>query len=252
MDAFEHNGQLMSFSAHGTGAPVTIWAHGWGRDRSDLLPLAQGSTLSGRHIVVDFPGFGQSPRPKADWWIGDYADFMHAFIVQQCGGSCLWVGHSFGGRVGVRLAARYPDAVHKMALIAAHGLKTRRSVWKNILIAGKVRVFKTLKILARSPQQLERLRSRFGSADYKTAGAMRPIFLNVLSETLENDAAQIVCPVTLIYGEADSETPPDMGARYHALIKGSEFHVLPGLDHYTLLSSGRHRTLKHLKTFFES
>ena len=227
-----------------TDGQAMIWAHGWGQNHQAMLALAQSFETSGPQVLVDFPGFGASPPPQGDWGTEDYADHMAGFIRQHNLGKVLWIGHSFGGRVGVQLAARHPDLISGMVLIAAAGLPRPQSFWKKL----RVLVYKILKHL---PINKDWLRRKFGSKDYLNAGALRGVFLKVVRENLSAQAAQIKCPVLLIYGEDDTETPPSIGTLYKSLIPGAEMVLLPGHDHYTVMAQGRHLTARHIKEFLE-
>ena len=89
-------------------APVILWAHGWGQSHKGFMPFAQSFESSAKHVLVDFPGFGNSPAPHDIGSTAEYADAMAGFIKEQCGGEVIWVGHSFGCRVGLQMAAREP------------------------------------------------------------------------------------------------------------------------------------------------
>src|SRR5207248_3158287 len=83
------------------------------------------------------PGFGASPPPPAVWGTADYADAMAEWIATLPAGRRVWIGHSFGCRVGLQLAARHPDSVHGIVLIAAAGLPPRRSPAARMRIAAR-------------------------------------------------------------------------------------------------------------------
>jgi pimeloyl-ACP methyl ester carboxylesterase len=87
----------------------------------------------------------------------------------------------------------------------------------------------------------DRLRERYGSADYRAAGAMRPVLVKAVNEDLSDVARRIRMPVMLVHGASDRESPPDIAARLQALIPGSRLHLLQGFDHYTILVDGRHQ-----------
>jgi pimeloyl-ACP methyl ester carboxylesterase len=218
--------------------PHVIWAHGWGQDRSAFRPLAGSLARFAHHTLIDFPGFGDSPRPPEDWDTADYADAVAEWLATLPRGRRVWVGHSFGCRVGLRLAARHPQAIDAMVLVAAAGLKRQRSLVERMRIAIRVRLFKALKLLERLGLDISAQKQKFGSADYRNAGAMRPIFVKVVAEDQTEVAQKIRCPVTLIYGAGDQETPPEIGERLSRLIPGSTLKILPGLDHYTVLTDG--------------
>ena len=75
--------------------------------------------------------------------------------------------------------------------------------------------------------------------------------VKVNHEDLSDLVPQITCPVKLIYGENDDETPPEIGERLNKLIKDSEMVHLAGQDHYSVLSEGRHQVAPILKKFID-
>jgi pimeloyl-ACP methyl ester carboxylesterase len=231
-----------------------VWAHGWGQNRAAMQPLAQSLFALGTHDFLDFPGFGTSPKPETAWTTADYADIAKAWLDQHgTGKPVIWIGHSFGCRVGIQLAARHPGTIDRMMLIAAAGLRRKRSALQQAKFKTRVYTYKALKHLAPlAGVSQEQLRDRFGSADYKAAGAMRDILLNVVNEDLTDVATRITCPVQIVYGARDTETPPEIGERLHQLIPASTLTVLEGLDHYTVLSQGRHQVAKRLKSMLEA
>ena len=113
------------------GAAELIWAHGWGHTYQALLPPAQAMRPLADSWLIDLPGFGASPVPPAAWGTEDYADAMAEWDCRDPAGGRkrrTWVGHSFGCRVGLQLAARHPRAVEALFLIAAAGLPPHRSL----------------------------------------------------------------------------------------------------------------------------
>jgi len=219
-------------------AAHVIWAHGWGQDHRAFLPLAQSLERAAHHTLVDFPGFGLSPPPADAWDTADYADAMAEWLATQPRGRRIWVGHSFGCRVGMRLAARHPEAVDGMVLAAGAGLQPQRSFANKMRIAVRIRLFKTLKLMEKLGVDVSAQKARFGSADYRNAGVMRPILVKVVGEDQTDVARQIRSKVALFYGEKDDQTPPEMGERLSRLIPDATLSILPGLDHYTILTDG--------------
>lgn len=231
--------------------PHIVWAHGWGQSHAAFLPLMQPFETQAAHTLLDLPGFGASPVPGTVWGTADYADAAASFIRAVIGGPVIWVGHSFGCRVGLQLAARHPDLVQGLFLIAAAGLKPKRPIFKTAYIKARIFLFKTLKRLIPLGLNEQALYRFFGSPDYRNASALRPIFVKVVNEDLTDTARCVSCPTTLIYGTLDTETPLEIGQRLNRLIQGSELVALDGLDHYSILGEGRHRVAPAFKSFLE-
>jgi pimeloyl-ACP methyl ester carboxylesterase len=221
-------------------APQLIWAHGWGHSHTALAPLAEAMRPRADSWLVDLPGFGASPVP-GPWGTADYADAMAEFLSGLPARKRVWVGHSFGCRVGVQLAARHPNAVAALFLIAAAGLPPHRSLWARARHMPRNLAFRAVRAMTPEGPVRDRLRERHGSSDYRNAGAMRPVLVKAVSEDLSDAARQIRIPVVLVHGEADSESPPEIAAQFHALIPSSRLHLLRGFDHWTILTEGRHQ-----------
>jgi pimeloyl-ACP methyl ester carboxylesterase len=97
----------------------------------------------------------------------------------------------------------------------------------------------------------DRLRARFGSADYHAAGKLRPILVKAVTEDLTAVAGAVRVPVVLVYGDHDRETPPEMGMRFNKLMPQSRLYVLRGFDHWDILTDGRHQIVQRLGEFLE-
>jgi pimeloyl-ACP methyl ester carboxylesterase len=228
-----------------------IWAHGWGQTHEALLPLAQAMRRSARSTLIDFPGFGASPVPPAPWSTADYADAMAEWLGGLPPARRIWIAHSFGCRVGLQLAARHPATLAGLFLVAAAGLPPRRTPWVRVRVAARRWAFRVARQFTREGLARDRLRARFGSADYRAAGPLRPILVKAVAEDLTAIAGAVRVPAVLVYGDQDRETPPEMGARLNRLMPQSRLYVLRGFDHWSLLSDGRHLIIQRLGELLE-
>ncbi len=195
--------------ANGPG-PLMVGLHGWGRDHRDF-----SSVLSGYpHLLIDLPGFGVSPPPTATWGAADYASCVagvldsRAAVTGEVGGAAVVIGHSFGGRVAVCLAASRPDLVRAMVLCGVPLIRSPR--------AGKVPVGYRLGRKARqmgllSNRRFEAMRRARSSDDYNAAiGVMRSVLVRVVNESYDEQLAAARCPVAMVWGSRDRAVPPTM------------------------------------------
>jgi pimeloyl-ACP methyl ester carboxylesterase len=212
----------------GDGSPAALGLHGWGRDRTDL-----GTALSGMDaVLVDLPGFGASPAPPEAWGAQGYAEGMLP-LLEEFAGPVVVLGHSFGGRVAVCLAAAHPERVRALVLTGVPLLRpsgARRPAMKYRAIRSLHRA--GLVSLAR----LERARFRYGSRDYRAAsGVMRHVLVRAVNESYERELDVIRCPVELVWGQDDSEAPLAVAKRAAEMIPTARLTILPGKDHFTAL-----------------
>lgn len=215
------------------GQPARVVAlHGWGRTGADFSAILEGLDAVAPHL----PGFGITPPPDRAWGSAEYAELVGAALAES-GGPVLLVGHSFGGRVAVRLAAGRPELVAGLVLTGVPLLRLRPAPRPSL----RFRAVKALASRGVLPEGvLQRLRDRSGSEDYRRAqGVMREILVRVIAEDYREDLARIAAagtPVRLVWGELDDSAPLDAARAAAALVPGSELVVVPGGGH--LLEGG--------------
>ena len=211
---------------YGSGDPLVIALHGWGRDRRDF-----GMVLAGLNAVsVDLPGFGTSPPPTGVVGAAGYAEVIAA-LAEELGGRRLLVGHSFGGRVATVLAAGRPELVSGLVLVGVPLLRPLdRPVRKPSPAYRLVRWANRVGLV--SDRRLEREKRRRGSADYRAAsGVMRDILVRVVNETYEAELARVGCPVRMVWGADDQEVPLEVAHRSAELLDDVRLDVVEGCGH---------------------
>ncbi|MDR3471094.1 MAG: alpha/beta fold hydrolase [Devosia sp.] len=233
----------MNFVEIGKGdRPGIVFAHGWARTHRDFIPSAEALIGQQKSMLLDLPGFGDTPRPKENWTTKDYADHVAGFLQERVGRPVVWVGHSFGARVGLRLAVHHPGLLKGLVLVSAAGVPMRRPLWRRL--AGRLQTmrFRALRRMAKDQATVEALEARFGSPDYVQSRqlGLRDIFLNAIREDQTPDLGRITARTVLLYGARDTETPPEMGQRIAGLIPGARLLVLPEFDHINILFRGHH------------
>ena len=211
--------------AWGEGSPRILALHGWGRRAADFKRALHDLPA----LALDLPGFGASPAPKNVIGADGYADIV-AEVLGDLDGPLVLVGHSFGGRVAVCLAAKNPEAVSSLVLTGVPLLRTsppRKPALRYRVIRGLHR----LGVI--SDERLETERRNRGSADYRAAeGVMRDILVKVVNEEYPEQLSQIEASVHLLWGENDQEVPIDSAIAADALIEHSRLEVLPNVGHH--------------------
>jgi pimeloyl-ACP methyl ester carboxylesterase len=99
---------------HGLGGSIESWTNNIGE-----------LTKSLRVIAIDLPGFGLSDKPKMDYTIKFYREFIVQFLKQLQLGQVSIVGSSLGGHVAAEVAIRHPDLVKKLILTSPAGALPR-------------------------------------------------------------------------------------------------------------------------------
>jgi pimeloyl-ACP methyl ester carboxylesterase len=228
----------LTYIDEGAGEPVVL-LHGWGGQAASLTPLIVGLRDRYRVLALDLPGFGGSGQPPVAWGTPEYADFVHRAVSSLGIERATYVGHSFGGRLGIWLAAHTPDAVQALVLIDSAGIKPPMTLRRRV----RHLTYKAAKLVLRTPifgsrgsELRERLAMHFGSPDYRAAsGVMRSTFVKTVNLDLSESLRAIIAPTLLIWGEKDQATPIADGRTMERLITGSRLIPVAGAGHFSYL-----------------
>ncbi len=237
----------------GEGLPL-VMLHGWGAHSGLVFPLAERLIPLGYHVYVpDLPGFGESALPPAAWSVHDYAAFVVKYMDAHGLDTVNLFGHSFGGRLGLILGAEYSERLVKMVLADAAGVRPQSSTQGDL----RLNVYKfvrdglaSLGMKGLSEQLREWYVNRYGSADYKAAGALREIFVRVVNEELLPYAARVKVSTLLLWGENDTDTPVSQGQTLEKTIPDAGLVVFPNAGHYSYLDA-LERTVTVMDYFFK-
>lgn len=208
--------------------------HGWGRSHTDFDAALTGLVESRENtgaIALDLPGFGASPAPSAPGGARTYADLVEP-VLDECAPRVVVLGHSFGGRIAVELAARHPDAVAALVLSGVPLLKpSDRPAARPALRFRLARGLHRRGLLG--DDAMERMRQRFGSADYRAVtGIMRDVLVTVVNETYESQLRRISQPVELVWGQNDDQVPTEVAERTAQMLAIAHLTVLDGIGHF--------------------
>lgn len=116
------------YEVAGSGEPVLL-LHGWANDVETLRPLmGMVKEMGFRVYSVDLPGFGLSDTPEGPWGVDEYVNFVLKLLDELALDRVSIIGHSFGGRIAIKLAANDPIRINKLILVDSAGIKPDRSI----------------------------------------------------------------------------------------------------------------------------
>lgn len=216
---------MLAHTRIGDGAEL-LFLHGWGCDK-DFFKTADN--LKGFTVTrVDFYGFGETPAPSYPINLDDYVSGVEEIMRFYNMEDVVVIGHSFGGRVAIKLAKN--SRVSGLVLVDSAGLKPKRKLGYYL----KVGLYKLTKFFHIHPQRMK----SFGSEDYKKLmGSMKRTFINVVNEDLTKETKEITLPTMLIWGDKDLETPIEMLHRMEKNIKNSTTVLFEGSGHFCFLEN---------------
>lgn len=197
--------------------------------------------------IPQLPGFAQAEAPKRPWSVSDYVNWVKTRLPKEY----FLVGHSFGGRIAIKLASQDPKGLGGLILINSAGIKPRRTL-KHLLFLVLAKMgrlifllppFFIFKNFARKA-----LYKLAGVRDYYRAkGVMKETLKKVISEDLKGDLKKIKVPTLILWGEKDRTTPLSDGELMNRLIPHSSLKVFPEADHSLPLKFPKQTSLAIIK-----
>ena len=223
----------VNYKIIGEGKPMLI-LHGWGSSSDRWVKVSEILAQSGLQVIIpDLPGFGKSQEPAIAWNLDNYAEWVREFSqkIPELKNEFILLGHSFGGAVATKFTIKYNQKVKKLFLIASACVRKYtviRKIW--------YRLAKIIKVLSFLPGY-----DLFRQAVYKfvlrksdypnVSGAMKEIYLNVISEDLSYKINFLKTPTILIWGDRDESTPLVQGRFIQSRIPHSVLCIIPGATH---------------------
>lgn len=97
-------------------APPVVMVHGLGLSGRYMLPTARAMARENRIYLPDFPGFGDSDKPRSVLDISDLSDSLANWIREAGLSPAVLVANSFGCQVAIDVAARHESVVRGLVL----------------------------------------------------------------------------------------------------------------------------------------
>ncbi|MGH2853997.1 MAG: alpha/beta fold hydrolase [Solirubrobacteraceae bacterium] len=110
-------GRRLRYLDAGAGERALLLVHGMGGCRLHWSHTVRALAGHARVLALDLPGFGASELPAAGASLDGFADIA-ADLARALGIERLvFVGHSLGGPIAIRFAARHPDLAEAIVLV---------------------------------------------------------------------------------------------------------------------------------------
>ena len=232
METNEHevrvNGYAVRYVVAGEGEPVVL-VHGlsgstrwWSRN---VPALAEHHRVH----LVNLPGFGALRRPRRGFVLSEAASWLLAWIEAAGLEGVHLVGHSMGGYLSLKLAARRPDSVRRLVLVDPAGVPSGRTMLGHLaplLLAARYATPAFLPVLAR---------------DALCAGpaTLLRATRDLLAKDVRGDLRRVLAPTLLIWGERDTLIPPSAGELMRAEIPDSRLFIMEGAGHNPMFDRPR-------------
>jgi pimeloyl-ACP methyl ester carboxylesterase len=226
---------------HDPDAPLAVFLHGAGMDRSVWALPARWFAHHGHNVAaVDLPGHGRSEGPALAS-IEALAAWTLSLVERLGGGKALLVGHSMGSLVALEAAALRPDRVAGLGLI---GTAAAMPVHPTLLAAAAANDPAAIAMVSLWGLGPEATLGGSETPGFWMLGGAERLLKNAAPGVLGVDlaacnayggglaaAARVAQPTLLVLGERDLMTPRAAGEALGRAIAGSRVVVVPGAGH---------------------
>ncbi len=183
-----------------TNYTTTKCTDAWANRTSFVSSLQQHFDV----VKINLPGFCGTPDPQRPWLLDDFVSYVDKVINQEKPDVIL--GYSFGGAIALHWKYRTDNKNVETILVSPAIIRqyaetsptTAQHFFKRILPKKAVAWLRYwyLAVVKKNPY-------------YTTATpVMRDTYRNIVTIDLRNELKALQQPITLIYGEKDTATPP--------------------------------------------
>ncbi len=216
-----------------------IILHGWKSSSKKWQEVKQTLESQNRGLDVltlDLPGFKPENKLLKPWSLDDYVEWVYQVKeAQHIKEPFYLLGHSFGGRIALKFALKYPELLKGLILVSSAGIKN--TSFKTKMLNLMARISQKIKIQKCPCFDFSRkfvYRFILKKTDYlKTDDdlAMKETMKMALKEDLLPLLSEIKTKTLLLWGAKDKLTPLENGKLMKEKISNSELIVLEGVGH---------------------
>lgn len=205
-----------------------LFLHGWGLSAEAYRDSLNALSREYRVIAPDLPGFGKSSNPKYVWDAHDYAKFTVAFAQQLNIQDVHVVGHSFGGGIGLAVAALEQSFVRSTIGLNTVGIPARYI--PEVLLQKFIEVPAQAWETSFSPQNLHLFQAFLENCAFHPQ-TIQETLIPVLKQDLRHIFPKIASPCLIVWGRNDRIIPLASGREISQRIGGSQLIVLERASH---------------------
>jgi len=237
-------GLNINYETHGSeNTKEVLILHGWGANIQSFAPVTKHLSNKFKVHILDLPGFGESDEPNEGFFVEDYANIVLEFIKKLDIKKPVLIGHSFGGRVIMKMVGKLGYEPEKIIFVDSAGIKPRRGLDYYFKVYSYKLAKKAINLMLpkeKATKLIEDMRKSKGSVDYNNASEnLKKTFINVVNEDLREHLPNIKVPTLLIWGEKDMDTPLRDAKIIEKLVPDAGLVVFKGAGHYSYLENLR-------------
>ncbi len=258
-------GVRVVYTDGGEGEPLVL-LHGFTADKDNWTRLARYLTPHMRVVAPDLPGFGASTRdPALDYSIEAQLERLEAFVDKLGIGRFHIGGSSMGGNLAGHFAARHPQRILSLWLLAPAGVAgSEPSEMSQTLTAGgrhplipatRAEFEATLEfVFVQRPFIPGAVRRHLASVAIERQSLRRRIFDDLLDESrtdisppLTPALSDLPVPALIVWGRQDRVLHPSGAEVLGQVMSRAEVQLLEGAGHLPMLEAPEATARRYLR-----
>jgi pimeloyl-ACP methyl ester carboxylesterase len=239
----EVGGHALEVHDGGVGAPTLVLLHGFPLSSAMYDPIRPVIENAGRMVAVDLRGFGASDAPEGRYGMDDLAGDVLRVVDQLGEERVVLGGHSMGGYVALRFAARYVERLAGMVLIDTRAgadsdeaiakrrdaITTIRDRGRDAFLDGFLPALIGPTSHERQPELVDRMRAMAATIpDHVLIGCLEGMRERPDSRDL---LTSLEVPALVIVGAEDAITPPAEAYQLADALPDARVELIDGAGH---------------------
>lgn len=232
---------------------VVVLVHGFSGSKENWLPTARYLTDTHRVIIPDLPGWGETTREAgADYTTVPQVERLASFLDELGVRHATIVGHSMGGQIAGVFAARYPERIDTLVLVASAGVHFEENDFARAVRGGatpfnfddRAGFDAFMRELFVDPPWLPGRLKDVLIARNRASHGFHAALLRSFSDDdgaflLERQLDRITAPVAVIWCDQDRILDPSSVATFEAGQPHARVRVLEGCGHMPMMEAPR-------------
>lgn len=219
----------INYQIKGYGKPL-ILIHGWGGTSKSLEKLSLLLSNNYQTITLDLPGFGKSDDPPPHWGVEEYSEFLIQFLEKLKLNKIIYFGHSFGGSLGIFLAAKHPKLIDKLILCNS-SFKREVKISKSAMMLKNIAKFFPFLFTFEASIKRVFYRLFLSRSDLYRFPHLQSNLRKIVLQDLTINLAQINIKTLILWGEDDTVTKLKLAHELNNKIKNSKLKIFPKIGH---------------------
>lgn len=250
-DFLPYQNHQIQYCVWGNGPHLLIAIPGYADRAQSFAFLEKAMGADHTILVFNLPGHELTDWQRPDFGPEDFKSIIEALLSKMGFTRFKLMGHSFGGRVVLRLLPYFAKQIDFIYLLAPDGLKARDLKYSPLLpgflrriVTGFIRQPSLVLAFSNGLFRLNLLAApshRFLQHHLKTVAqrARLLLFWNSLPafqldvKKTQDDLRKTALPVVMIFGKADRIIPPVLGEKFSKGVPNLSFHLIEG-THFIL------------------